>query len=110
MTRLKVLLDECVDRRFARALPDCDVETVASMAWSGLKNGDLLGRAAAEFDCLITMDQGIPFQQDLARFDIAVMLLHARTNRLQDLLALVPKVTAALPRAKPGEVMRVGVD
>ncbi len=109
MTRPKVLLDECVDRRFARALPDHEVQSVASMGWSGIKNGDLISRAAAQFDCLITVDQGMPFQHDLGRFDIALLVLRAKTNRLQDLLVLAPDVLAALASIKAGTVAGWGL-
>jgi Domain of unknown function (DUF5615) len=67
---LKLLLDECVDRRFAGELPGHDVKTVPQMGWAGIKNGVLLTLAEAEFDVFITVDRNLSFQQNLPRFNI----------------------------------------
>jgi hypothetical protein len=67
---LKLLLDECVDRRFAGELPAHDVKTVPQMGWAGIKNGVLLTLAEAEFDVFITVDRNLSFQQNLPRFNI----------------------------------------
>jgi len=66
------------------------------MGWAGLKNGQLLTRAQTEFDVFITVDRNLSFQQNVSRYDIAIVVLRAASNRLQDLLPLVPKVRAAL--------------
>jgi len=39
---VKILLDECVDRRLATAIAGHDVKTVRQMGWAGIKNGNLL--------------------------------------------------------------------
>lgn len=47
---MRVLLDECVPRGLRDLLPGHDVKTVAEAGWAGVKNGELLRRAAvAEF-------------------------------------------------------------
>jgi hypothetical protein len=43
---VKILLDECVDRRLARDLGGHSVTTVPRRGWAGIKNGDLLTLAA----------------------------------------------------------------
>ena len=48
------------------------------------------------------------FQQNLPKFDIAVVVLSAKTNRLRDLRALVPKLLEAIPSAKPGSPSVLG--
>ena len=96
---MRVLLDECVDRRLARDITGHDVTTVPQMGWATIKNGDLL--ALAE-------DRNVSFQQNLPRFSIAVVVLRAQSNRLFDLGVLVPQLLAALPHAKRGEVTWVG--
>ena len=108
MQRRKVLLDECIDRRLGRHLPNHDIATVAELGWAGVKNGDLLARAAEQFDCLLTVDQGLPFQHDLSRWDIAVVVVRARSNRLQDLVSLIVDIEVAIQRTSPGSVTRVG--
>ena len=79
-----------------------NVQTVPEAGWASLKNGDLLSRAQVEFDVFITTDRNLVFQQNLLSFDIAVIVLTAKTNRLQDLMVLVPKILDAIPSAKPG--------
>jgi predicted nuclease of predicted toxin-antitoxin system len=88
---VKVLLDECVPARLGRLLMDHSVSTVARQGWAGIKNGDLLALAEKEFDLFITVDRKISTQQDLTKFKIPVLLLRARTNRLEDIRPLVPE-------------------
>ncbi|MDB5985486.1 MAG: hypothetical protein JWR16_539 [Nevskia sp.] len=105
---MKVLLDECVDTRLAAHLAAFDTRTVHDQGWSGISNGKLLALAQAEFDVFVTVDRNLAFQQHLPKFSIAVVLLHARSNRVSDLAALIPDLTAAIPNAKRGVVTRVG--
>jgi hypothetical protein len=44
LTGLKLLLDECVDRRLARVITGHDVKTAPQMGWAGLRNGVLHGK------------------------------------------------------------------
>jgi predicted nuclease of predicted toxin-antitoxin system len=94
---MKLLLDECIDRKLVREFPDYEVKTVPQMGWAGIKNGQLLALAEAEFDVFITVDRNLSFQQNLPQFDIAVVVLQAPSNRLADLKPLVSKVIAILP-------------
>ena len=105
-----MLLDECVDRRLATNIQGHDVKTVPDAGWAGLKNGDLLSRAQHEFDALVTTDRNLPFQQDLSRFAIAVIVPRAQSNRIADLRRLIPQLLAALPVARRGEVRWVGAE
>jgi hypothetical protein len=52
----------------------------------------------------VTVDRNLPFQQDLSRLSVAVIVLQARSNRLTDLQALIPQLLTALPNAKRGDV------
>ncbi len=105
---MKVLLDECVDRRLARELTAFDVRTVADLGWAGITNGELLSRAALEFDVFLTVDRNLPFQQHLPKYQIAVILVEAVSNRLSDLVKLAPQIVAVIPKAPGGTVTRVG--
>ncbi len=100
---MKLLLDECVDQRLRAELHGHEVKTVAAMDWSNRKDGELLNAAQHEFDAFITVDRNLPYQQHLPKFNIAVIILRARTNRLVDLQPLVPSLLAALPTAPVGE-------
>lgn len=101
---MKVLLDECVDRRLAQDLKEHEVVTVPEAGWAGVKNGDLLRLAQAQFDVFVTVDRNLSFQQRLPQFSVAVIVLQARTNRLEDLRPLVPRLRQILATAPKGEV------
>ncbi len=106
---MRVILDECVESRLAARLGAFEVRTVADQGWVGITNGQLLSRAAAEFDVFVTVDRNLPFQQHLPKFDIAVILLRAKTNRVVDLIALVPELVSIIPNAKAGMVTPIGL-
>lgn len=101
---MRLLLDECIDRRFARELPGHVVRTVPQMGWATIKNGRLLRLAEKEFDVFVTVDRNLSLQQNLPKFDIAVAVLRARSNRLEDLQPLAAPLLAALAGRKAGRV------
>lgn len=105
---MKILLDECVDRRFARDLVGHSVSTVPKMGWAGVKNGALLALAEKEFEVFITVDRKLGTQQDLTKFKIAIVLLRARTNRLEDIRPLAGELLEKLSRAPAGALTIVG--
>jgi hypothetical protein len=105
---VRVLLDECVDRRFAGDIAGHEVSTVPDVGWASLKNGELLGRAQAEFDVFVTVDRNLPFQSELSAFAIAVVVIRSPSNRVTDLRRLIPELLAVLPEAKAGQVTWVG--
>jgi predicted nuclease of predicted toxin-antitoxin system len=105
---MKILLDECLPVDFRLSFPTHDAQTVQWAGLKGEKNGELLRAAeAAGFDILLTVDQGIPYQQDLAKRKLAVIVIRARTNQLEDLLPLVEDVSRALDAIHPGQVIGV---
>ena len=105
---MRLLLDEHLDRRLKRFFSEeHEVVTVQEHGWGGKENGELIESAEGEFDALVTMDQGIPQQQNIAEADLVIVLLQARTNRLADLEPLVDGAEAALLRARPGEVIHI---
>jgi len=106
---LKVLLDECVDARLAREIAGHDVHTVPEMGWAGEKDGPLLGLASGTFDAFVTTDRNLEFQQNLSKYNLSVIVLRAKTNRLADLKGLVPNLLAALPTAPIGQATHVDV-
>ena len=105
---MKVLLDECIDRRLAKDIIGHDVKTVAEMGWASKSNGELLALGEQAFDVFITVDRNLSFQQNLPGFGIAVIVLRAPRNRLADLRAFVPKLIESLPQATHGEVLWLG--
>ena len=105
---MRVLLDECLPRRLKRELVGHGVSTVPEMGWASKRNGELLALAVGQFDVFITADRNLSFQQDPSSFDIAIVVLAAHSNRLDDLRPLVPRILQMLPKAKRRAVTIVG--
>ena len=105
---MKMLIDECIDERFRHSFASHDCQTARFAGFAGLQNGELLDAAErAHFEVFLTLDQGLPHQQNLAGRRIAIIILEARTSRLQDLLSLAPECLAVLPIVKPGELFTI---
>ena len=105
---MRILIDECLDWRLCRALPEHYCASVQQMHWGGLTNGTLLQKAQTEFDVFLTGDTNLGFQQNLTKFNIAVIVLEAQSTRLVDTLKLMPQVLAILTNIQAGHVIRVG--
>jgi hypothetical protein len=106
---VRVLLDEQLPRRLVRELPGHEVRTVQQQGWAGLKNGDLLRRAAIDgFEIFVTGDRNLEFQQNLVNLPLGVIVLVAPRNTLKYLLPLVPDTLAAITSSQPGQVLRIG--
>jgi predicted nuclease of predicted toxin-antitoxin system len=99
---VKILLDECVDQRFRRDLIGHEVITVREAGWAGKKNGELLALAATTYLVFITVDRNLYFQQNFSNFNIAVLILEARSNRLADLRPLAKDVFIGAVSVKAG--------
>nr|VFJ58540.1 MAG: hypothetical protein BECKDK2373C_GA0170839_10666 [Candidatus Kentron sp. DK] len=105
MSPRRVLLDECVGWKLAGYITGHKVRTVRGAGWTSFRNGDLLSRAQIDFDVLVTIDRNFIYQQNLARFEIAIILLTKGYNRLKDLLPLVPQLLDAISVAEPGTAL-----
>jgi hypothetical protein len=105
---MRILIDECIDERFRNSLPGHDCQTARYAGLAGLKNGELLMAAeTARFDVFLTADQGIEYQQNLVARKIAIIIFRAKSNRLKDLLPLVPACLARIDSIQPGEIVRI---
>ena len=104
---MNILLDECVPARFARSLVGHSVTTVQKRGWAGIKNGDLLALAQKEFDVLVTVDSKIARQQDMTKLRIPVLLIGARTNRLEHIQSLAADLLETIHSAPAGEITMI---
>jgi predicted TIM-barrel enzyme len=105
---MRLLLDECVPKRLKRELRSHEVKTIQDMGWAGIKNGALLTLADGRFAALLTVDQGIEYQQNLSGLTISVVVMLAASNDVDDLRPLLPGVEQALAALRAGEISRVG--
>ena len=106
---MRVLLDEQLDWRLGRSFGEgFEVETVSRRGWKGKKNGELLAlMKEAGFDALITVDRGIPHQQNLSRRAVAVVSLDARSPRLDDTAPIVEGNLERIRLAPLGKATRL---
>src|ERR1017187_5646415 len=99
---MRVLLDHCVDNRFAKLLTGHEARHAKAMGWANFSNGNLLD--AAEVDGLavmVTVDKSVRFQQNLARRKISLITINPRLvdyERIAPLAAhLTPTRDAGFP-------------
>ena len=81
------------------------VSTAYEMGWSELANGDLLDAAEADFDALVTTDQNLRYQQDLAGRRLAILVLP--TTSWPRIRAHEEQVVAAINALRPGEIVEL---
>ena len=81
--------------------------TVQRRGWASIKNGKLCALAAGEFDVLLTADKGMEYQQNLATLPIAILLVLARSNRIDDLACAIPPILAALAELAPRTLRKI---
>jgi predicted nuclease of predicted toxin-antitoxin system len=106
---MKILLDECLPLDFRHSFPGHDAHSGEWAGLKGKKNGDLLRDAElAGYEVLLTVDQGIPHQQNLAGRKLSIIPICSRTNQLEDLVPLVEAILNALETMAPGQIVPIG--
>ena len=76
------------------------VSTAYEMGWQALDNGSLLNAAEAAFDVLLTTDQNLPSQQNLAGRRLSIIVLP--TTSWPQIQRHIPQVLAAVSAVVPG--------
>ena len=105
---MKVIFDQGTPVPLLRHLRSHDVTTVYELAWTTLRNGDLISQAEASgFDVLVTTDQNLKYQQNLSERKLAVVvLLSTSWPKIQ---ARVSAVALAVDEATPGSYTEVAI-
>jgi predicted nuclease of predicted toxin-antitoxin system len=103
---MRILLDECLPARLRRNLPGHDVQTVPQAGWASITNGKLLGLIAdsGKFDVFLTVDKNLPLQQKIKDLPFVVVVLRAKSNRLEDVVPFAPELLRRLSEFQPGKV------
>jgi uncharacterized RmlC-like cupin family protein len=106
---MKVLMDECLPLDFRHSFPGHEMHSAQWAGLKGKKNGELLCAAeGAQYEVFLTVDQGIPHQQNLSQRQISIILVRSRTNQIEDLIPLVDAISQALSRIQPSEILSIG--
>ena len=106
---MRILLDHCVPKRLGRQFPNHHVRTAQQMGWAALRNGALLSTAAADFDVMLTVDRRIQYQQNPSTLPLSVIVLVAVTNKIKDLVHLVPQVEQVMVSLSPRTLVEVRI-
>ena len=102
---MRILLDQGAPAPLREHLPGHSVETAYEKGWWALRNGELLAKAEAAFDLLITTDRNLRHQQNLAERQIAILVLP--TTSWPRLQKITPEIAAAIDSLKPGQYLEV---
>jgi predicted nuclease of predicted toxin-antitoxin system len=106
---VKILLDECLPLDFRHSFSVHDTHTVKWAGLKGEKNGELLQEAElAGYEVLLTVDQGIPHQQNLAGRKLSIIPIRSRTTQVEDLLPFIEAILSVLATITPGQIVPVG--
>lgn len=81
--------------------------TVTDAGLSSYTNGQLLRRISGDFDVLITIDKSIQHQQNLAAYDIGLVLLRVPINDIADVEPVLPRLFARWSEIKPRTLLIV---
>jgi hypothetical protein len=105
---MRILLDHNTPAPLRYWLIGHQVETVYERGWAELTNGDLLRMAdEAGFDVMITTDQGIRYQQSLARRRLALVVIN--TNNWPRIRKSTSVVVDAISEIPPGSFVEIEI-
>ena len=107
---MKILIDECLPAALKGTLITMghECETVRHAGYGSKKNGELLSLAEGRWDVLLTSDRRIKYQQNMSGRKIAIAVLLAKSNRMEDLLPLMSDCAKVLLSIQPGQVVEIG--
>ena len=105
---MRVLFDQGAPVPLRQHLSAHSVSTAFELGWTTLKNGELLGQAeAVGFGVLVTTDQNLKYQQNLAGRSIAIVVIS--TTSWPRIRASVASVLQAVDQSAPGTYCEVSV-
>ena len=105
---MRVLFDNSTPRGIARSLHRHEVMEARAHGWDRLENGELLYAAEqAGYDVLVTPDQNIRYQQNLAGRKIALVVLGK--GRWTLVKPYIPQIVEAVNAATPGSYAEVEI-
>ena len=100
---MKILFDQGTPVPLRRVLSSHEITTAFEMGWSNLQNGEMLRAAEGRFDLLVTTDQNLGYQQNLAGRHLAILVLPT-TNWLE-IRVHAEEVFSAVETIRSGEYL-----
>jgi hypothetical protein len=102
----RVLFDENLPRLLRQKLPEFEIRTVHEEGWGSFRNGKLQRRAEGTFVVLLTADRRMEYQQKVASFQMAVVVIDTHSLQL-GILERAVKDIRAVNRVEPGQIIHV---
>ena len=108
---MRIVIDEDIPSELAPLFrrPGLVVQHVEDIGLKGSKNGDLLSALSGTRDVLVTGDTNLEHHQNLAKFDLAVVLIHPQRLVLDQIEPFIPLAVAAFPTARKHAVTTIGL-
>jgi predicted nuclease of predicted toxin-antitoxin system len=108
---MRLLIDECRPRKVKSLLAQGghECETVGDAGFSSKENGELIALAEDKFDVILTIDKNIQHQQNISARNIAILIIRAASNDLDDIRPHISSALVALKSIKPGQIVDVGL-
>lgn len=108
---MRVVIDEDIPDELTPLFrgPGLVVQHVEDIGLKGTKNGLLLATLSGNCDIFVTGDTNLGHQQDLHRFDLAIVLIHPQRLVVEQIKPLIPLAVAAFPAARKHAVTTIGV-
>ena len=105
---MRILFDHGTPRPLRQHLTGHASDTAADRGWETLRNGELIDRAEQEgYEVLITSDQKLRYQQNLAGRRLAIIVL--LKNNWPRVRTRTEEIRAAVEETQPGEVREVPI-
>ena len=106
---MKILIDECIPAALKENLTSLghECQTVRQAGFGSKKNGELLALAEGRWNVLLISDRNIKFQQNMTGRSVSILILCPKSNRMKDLLPLMPACAQALLSIRGGQVVEV---
>ena len=105
---MRILFDHGTPRPLRDHFREHRVDTAAEKGWSQLGNGELLDHAERdEYDLLITTDQNMRYQQNVAARRLAIVVL--RSNRWPRIRRRTEAIRKVVEEIRSGELREVGI-
>jgi predicted nuclease of predicted toxin-antitoxin system len=107
---MKILIDEYLPVALKGSLTALghECQTVRQVGFGSKKNGELLTLAESRWNVLLTSDRNIKYQQNMTGRSVSILILFAKSNRMKNMLPLMPECAEALLAIPAGRVVEVG--
>ena len=109
---MRIVIDEDIPRELAPLFGGTGLEVlhVETLGFKGMRNGDLLTTLSETCDVFITGDTKLQYQQNLARYDHAIVVLHPHRLVISQIKPLIPLAIASFATAPRHAVTTIGAD